>query len=265
MAKDDVSLARKRLPQVVEHVSGSARVLVPLGSTEQHGPHAPFGTDTILATELCNRIAGRVDALVAPAIPYGLSGDHEGFCGVPFLSVSTFSGIVRDLSASFSNAGMREIIFVNGHYTNVLAVQAALLEVTDVVPRGTLVYGFNYWDPLPAAQLDEFLSNRVGLHANIGETAALMAVDPSLVALEAAVAEYPNFPVEMTQPMVAAFFLSGKGRTFRATKSGVWGDPREATVELGHMYFDQLERACVSFIHGVTQTFEAFPERTQDL
>ena len=99
------SLAALRLPGVEQQIARSPRVLVPLGATEQHGPHAPFGTDSILATEVCERLARRIDAVVAPAVPYGVSGDHHGFAGVPYVSVTTLSGIIRDLAVSFTAGG----------------------------------------------------------------------------------------------------------------------------------------------------------------
>jgi creatinine amidohydrolase len=254
-------LAEARLPEVEAQLARSPRVLVPLGATEQHGPHAPFGTDAILASEVCERLARRIDALVAPAVPYGVSGDHRGFAGVPYVSVPTLSGVIRDLAISFTEGGFKHVVFVNGHYTNNIAIQAALFEADDHLPADAIVYGFNYWDPLPPGQGEEYLGFRVGLHANVGETSAVMFVDESLVDLDAAVAEYPEFPGGASVPLVSAFFLSGKGRTYRATRSGVWGDPSSSTADRGRTYLEQIEDACVRFMQGVEKAFEAYPER----
>ena len=254
-------LSECRLPEVEAQIARSPRVLVPLGATEQHGPHLPFGTDAILAGEVCARLARRVDALVAPAVPVGVSGDHRGFAGVPYVSVPTLTGIIRDLAVSLTEGGFKHVVFVNGHYTNTIAIQASLFETDDALPADVLVYGFNYWDPLPPDQLEAYLGFREGLHANIGETSAVMALDESLVSLEDAVAEFPEFPGGVSAALVSAFFLSGKGRTYRATKSGVWGDPRLSTRERGLMYLDQIEAACVGFMAGVEAAFAAYPER----
>jgi creatinine amidohydrolase/Fe(II)-dependent formamide hydrolase-like protein len=89
-----VLLAECRLPEVEAQLRRSPRILIPLGATEQHGPHAPFGTDSILATAVCIRLATRIDALVAPAVPYGVSGDHRGFPGIPYVSVPTLSAVI---------------------------------------------------------------------------------------------------------------------------------------------------------------------------
>jgi creatinine amidohydrolase/Fe(II)-dependent formamide hydrolase-like protein len=254
-------LAECRLPEVEAQLQRSPRILIPLGATEQHGPHAPFGTDSLLASEVCARLARRIDALVAPAVPYGVSGDHHGFAGVPYVSVPTLSGVIRDLAVSFTGGGFKHVVFVNGHYTNSIAIHAALFEAHDQLPSDAIVYGFNYWDPLPPEQGEAYLGFREGLHANVGETSAVMAIDPSLVDLESAVAEYPTFPGGPSAALVSAFFLSGKGRTYRATRSGVWGDPRSSTAEKGLTFFEQIEEACVRFMQGVEQTFELYPER----
>jgi creatinine amidohydrolase len=261
MKRESRLLAECTAREVEAHIRSSPKVLVPAGATEQHGPHAPMGTDAILATEVSLRLARRIDALVAPALPYGLSGDHAGF-PVVYLSVKTLHGLVQDVCLSLAEMGFREIVFVNGHYTNIIGMAAAIAEVGDRLPSGTIAFPFNYWDPLPPEQLDAYLSADVGLHANIGETSAVMAVDASLVDLERAVREYPAFATPPNPAVVAAFFFSGKGTTFRATRSGVWGDPTESSAERGRAYLDQIEEAGVRFIEQVEATFAAFPARS---
>lgn len=256
-----VDLGDLRLPQVEEHVNGASRIFVPLGSTEQHGAHAPYCTDSLLATEVCRRLAARLGGVVAPALPYGLSGDHRGFAGVPYLSVATLTAVIQDLALSFTSGGFHEVIFVNGHYTNVLALSAAVSEVGDRLPDGAITFAFNYWDPLPPEQLQAYLSAEVGLHANIGETAAVLAVAPELVDMSVAEPEFPQFPTAPTPALVSAFFFSGTGTTHRAMRSGVWGDPRSATAEMGQTFLQQIELAATQFVQDVEAMFTTFPER----
>jgi creatinine amidohydrolase len=254
-------LAECTLPDVEAHLRKSPKVIVPVGATEQHGPHAPFGTDAILATEVSVRLARRIDALVAPTLSYGISGDHRGYAGVPFLSASTMTALVQDIVVSLADGGFREIILVNGHYTNSIALHAAIMDIDDRVRKGTIVFPFNYWDALPPDELDEYLGAKVGLHANIGETSAVMAVDESLVDLDKAVREYPDFPSQPTPAMISAYFFSARGTLPRASRSGVWGDPSGSTAERGRRYLDQIEEACVRFVAQVELLFAAFPER----
>lgn len=258
--KTPLYLAECTMLEVQSHLERSPKIVIPVGSTEQHGPHSPYGTDAILASEVAARLARRIGALVAPPFSYGLSGDHKGYPGIPFLRAKTMIDLVQDVVVSLAEGGFREIILVNGHYTNVIVLSAALMEIGDKLPKGTIAFPFNYWDALPPDQLAKYIGSEVGLHANVGETSALMAVDPSLVKLEHAVREFPDFPVPVTPAMVSAYFFSALGTLPRASHSGVWGDPRQSTAERGREYLDQIEEACVQFVKNVESTFSAFPE-----
>lgn len=260
MKRQSILLAECTAREVEQHLETGAKVIVPAGSTEQHGSHGPLCTDALLSTEVSLRIARRINALVAPTIPYGLSGDHKGF-PVVYVSVTTLTGLVQDVCLSLAETGFREIIFINGHYTNIIAMAAAIAEVGDRLPPGTVAFPFNYWDPLPPEQLNAYLSAEVGYHANIGETSAVMAVDESLVDLERAVAEFPEFPTTPTPAIVAAYFFSRKGTTYSAMRSGVWGDPRGSSAERGRQYLQQIEEAGVHFIQNVEESFKRFPPR----
>jgi creatinine amidohydrolase len=255
-----VLLSECSLPDVEAQLRESPKVIIPVGATEQHGPHSPFGTDSILATEVSVRLANRIGALVAPPLSYGLSGDHRGYAGVPFVSARTLTALVQDVVLSLADGGFRKIILVNGHYTNSVVLSAAIMEVGDQLPSGTIAFPFNYWDALPPDQLAEYLGAEVGLHANIGETSAVLAVDESLVNLDRAVREYPAFPVEPTPAMIAAYFFSARGTLPRASRSGVWGDPSGASADLGRRYLGQIEEASVRFVQNVESLFDAFPE-----
>lgn len=244
--------------EVEERLSRDARVFVPLGSTEQHGPHAPMGTDTILASEVASRLADQVGGLVAPALPYGYSLDHRGFPGVAWLSAETLSRAVGDIALSLAEGGFRRIVFVNGHFTNLVALSSAIAAVSDRLGPDRIAYSFSYWDALPPEELDEYLSLRVGLHANIGETSAVLAVDPTLVDMDAAAPEWPDFPVEPTGALSWAYFFSAFGTMHHATRSGVWGDPRGSTAAQGALFLDQITAACSSFIAAVEATFVHF-------
>jgi creatinine amidohydrolase len=258
---DKVFLANCTLEEVESHLHENAKLVVPVGATEQHGPHSPFGTDAILATEASVRLARRIGALVAPALAYGVSGDHRGYPGIAYVSAPTMTALVQDVVSSFTEGGFREIILVNGHYTNMIVLHAAVMELGDRLPKGTIVFPFSYWDALPPEQLADYLGSEVGLHANIGETSAVMAIDESLVDLSKAVREYPPFPSQPTPPMISAYFFSGRGTLPRASRSGVWGAPVGSSAERGRRYLDQIEEACVRFVAEVEALFAAFPER----
>src|SRR5260370_1850891 len=106
-----IVLSECTLGDVEAQLRESPKVIVPVGSTEQHGPHAPFGTDSILATEVSTRLARRINALVAPTLTYGISGDHRGYAGVPFVSPQPLTPLVQDVLLSLPPALSPHILF----------------------------------------------------------------------------------------------------------------------------------------------------------
>ena len=103
----------------------AATVIVPTGSTEQHGPHGALLTDMLIAQEVARRAAPSVGALVAPSINYALSYPHVGFTGLVHIKVSTFMSLIEDLCHSLASIGFRRIVFLNGHYDNTYAIAYA--------------------------------------------------------------------------------------------------------------------------------------------
>jgi creatinine amidohydrolase len=254
LANDTVFLDELTEPDVAALVAdGLKLLLVPTGSTEQHGPHGPIGTDVIIPREVCRRVAETRGGLVAPAIPYGLAAGHKGFSGLAYLSVRTYLSVIEDLIHSFVESGFSEIVFVNGHYTNYPAINLACFNASAQLSAGSRAWALSYWDALPPEQADAYLSLRTGLHANIGETSAVMAVRPELVKLDRAVAGWPALPQLKgpAMPTVFAYFETSVGSTHRALPHGVWGDPRRSSAELGETYFEQIAEAVCAVIDDV--------------
>ncbi len=239
---------------------GPPTVLVPTGSTEQHGPHGPLLTDAIVPTEVARRIAPERGALVAPAINYGLSYPHVGFTGVVHLRIPTFMALVEDIALNLATMGFGRIVFLNGHYDNTYAIAYAIANVAERLPEGARAFPVNYWDGLTAEEAGEFFGPTAGLHANRAETSAVMAIDAGLVDLDAANAELPPFPeVTNPAPVHTAFFFTSPGSIGRATKSGTWGDAREASVEYGERYLAVVSRATIRVLDDIERTFAAMP------
>jgi creatinine amidohydrolase len=259
MPSVSVFMAELTLTQVEEYLeAGNDLVLVPTGSTEQHGPHSPLSTDVIIPTEVCRRVASRLGALVAPAVNYGISAGHRGFRGLAYLTPPTFGAVVQDVAFSLAEAGFRRIVFVNGHYTNYAPIITACMNVASRLPEGTRAWGVSYWESLPPEQLEEYLSLSAGLHANIGETSAVMAVRPDLVDLDKAVEEWPNFPEFQAPPLptILAYFETNPGSVWRAFRTGVWGDPRSSSAELGGKFYQWIEEGMVKLVEDVDATYD---------
>jgi creatinine amidohydrolase len=249
-------------PEVQAYLARRQTVLVPVGSTEQHGPHGPLLTDALVPTEVARRVAPTVDALVAPTVNYSLSYPHVGFTGVVHIRIPTFMALIEDLCASLASIGFRRIAFLNGHYDNTYAIAYACASAAERLPAGTRAFPINYWDGMTADEAAEFFGPTAGLHANRAETSAVMAIDPDLVDLERANAEMPPFP-DVTSPAAVhtAFFFSTPGSVHRASESGTWGDARQASVEYGERYLEVVTAATIRMLDDVERTFAAMPPR----
>jgi creatinine amidohydrolase len=238
-------------------------VIVPTGSTEQHGPHGPLATDVLIPQEVARRVAPRIGAVVAPPIHYALSYPHTGFTGLAQIRIPTFMAVVADLCASFAGIGFKRIIFLNGHYDNTYAIAYACADAADRMPRDARAFPVNYWDGFTSEETAEFFGLKSGLHANAAETSAVLAINPNLVDLERANAEFPPFPeytVNMA-PVHTAFFFSSPGSVYRATKSGTWGDARRSTAEVGERYIEAGVRSTLAVLENIEKTFAAMPGR----
>jgi len=239
-------------------------VVVPVGSTEQHGPHGPLLTDVLVPQEVARRIASRVGAVVGPPVNYGLSYPHVGFTGVVHLRIPTFMALIEDLCASFAAIGFTRIVFLNGHYDNTYAIAYACAAAAAAgrMPAGVRAFPVNYWDGMTADEAAEFFGPTTGLHANRGETSAVLAIDPALVDMDRANAEMPPFPeVSSPAPVHTAFFYSAPGSVHRATHSGTWGDARESSPEYGERYLAVVTEATVRMLDDIERTFAAMPPR----
>ena len=109
-----VFLGEMTNPEVEAFLRDHQTILVPTGSTEQHGPHGPLLTDVLVPQEVARRIATEVGALVAPPINYALSYPHAGFTGVVHIRIPTFMALVEDLCVSLATAGFRRIVLPTG-------------------------------------------------------------------------------------------------------------------------------------------------------
>jgi creatinine amidohydrolase len=248
--------------EVEAFLEENSTVIVPTGSTEQHGPHGPLLTDVFVPQEVARRVAPEVGALVAPPINYGLSYPHVGFTGVAHLRIPTFMALVEDVAVSLATMGFRQVVFLNGHYDNTYAIAYACATAADRLPDGVHAFPVNYWDGMTPDESAEFFGPTTGLHANRGETSAVMAINPAYVDVDRLNAEMPPFPeVGATAAVHTAFFFSAPGSVYRATQSGTWGDARESSPEYGERYLQVVTAATIRLIGDIGRTFEAMPGR----
>lgn len=200
-------------------VETGCRVLVPIGSTEQHGPHLGLGTDTAIAVAVASRLADslRGTTYVAPPIAIGASGEHQGFPGLMSIGNDALEFLLVELVRSMSSwAG--EVTFVNSHGGNLAALRGA---VTQLRAEGHRVQ----WLPCATEERD--------LHAGHVETSIMLHLDPLTVDMSAA-------EVGDTRPLAEVLpTLMDKG-VIGVSANGVLGDPTAATPEEGVRLLDQI-------------------------
>jgi creatinine amidohydrolase len=210
-------LADLAWPEVAERAAAGAVLAVPLGATEQHGPHLPLATDTDIAVALCRRLASaRPDVLIAPAVAYGSSGEHAGFAGTLSIGQAAIEQLVLELGRSATKT-FRHVLFVSAHGGNAAPVSRAVealrsrsRDVTLFQPR---------WEGDP--------------HAGHHETALLLALDPERVRMDRAVPGDTR-PLAMLMPQLTAHGVRAVSET------GVLGDPTAATAARGIALLDDL-------------------------
>jgi creatinine amidohydrolase/Fe(II)-dependent formamide hydrolase-like protein len=208
-------------------------VLLPLGAIEQHGRHLPVDVDAHLATAVCAAVAERdPHVLVAPAIPWGISGSHVSFGGAITLRPETLLSLLRDVCESVLASGIRCILIVNGHNGNMYVAGQAAAELG--TREGTFVGALNYFD-LVVPEFRATRRSRIGGEGHAGEleTSLQLHLRPGMVGGERDVryvdaASHAAFAdLAERGAIVHGFDLA------RDYPEGVMGDPQSASAELG--------------------------------
>lgn len=203
--------------------AGDGILVVPLGACEQHGAHLPFGTDTMVAGALAGRVAAaRGDAVVAPALPYGASGEHAGFAGTLSIGVDALRTVIVELVRSAD--AFAGVVLVSAHGGNSLAVNDA---VSLLESEGRRVLA---WSP-SAASAAEAAGRPADAHAGFVETSVVLALDAGLVRAGRAAAGD-------TRPLSAILPALRDGGVGAVAPNGVLGDPAGATAEAGVKILD---------------------------
>ena len=228
-------LARLTWPRV----DGARLAIVPLGATEQHGPHLPFATDTLVADALAVRLAARptardAGAVVLPALPLGISPEHMAFPGTLAVAPATLDAVLRDVLRSLRAHGVARAFVFSAHGGNVAALRDALPGLRAAAPD-LRVDAMTDLDGLTARLHAEAATFGVspesaGHHAGELETSIMLHLHPELVVGDAMA---PGC-VTSVQDAQALFYPDVR----RNAPDGVVGDPRGATALRGARYLE---------------------------
>jgi mycofactocin system creatininase family protein len=192
-------------------------LLVPIGSCEQHGPHLPLATDTIIAMAICERVAaGLPDTLVGPPMTVTASGEHAGFAGTLSIGTEVTAQVIIELTRSSDWA--RGLVLVNGHGGNRDAVRRAL---STVRREGRRIDA--WWPSMPGGDA----------HAGRTETSLMLAIRPELVRTD-------RLEPGDHRPLGEVASALRAGGIAAVSPSGVLGDPTAATLSEGNRLLDHL-------------------------
>ena len=260
-------LADLTFVEIESYLGARDLILVPIASTEQHGPHLPLSTDTITATEIASRVAEQAGVLRTPTVWTGYSPQHMHEPGrgrgTITLRSSTFLALIEDVGRSLIHHGFNRLVFINGHGSNVKVLDPVLRELR--YSTGALVALVKPYAERYMGLVDDLMENppeeTPGWHASELETSQDLASRPDLVHMDRAAdtrAHIPEFLPEAFRKQDGAPDVEFEGYTYftfpmdqhEFVESGVIGNPLRASAEKGE---EALRRYSDHVARGVTE------------
>lgn len=235
----DVQWNRLTAAELTALAARDAIVLLPVASTEQHGPHLATGVDMFLGMDGCRRIAEKVSkhrpCIVAPSVWMGLAEHHVAFGGTFTLPLSVWHAVLRELCRSILRAGFKKILLVNSHGGNVSALNALTVDLSmelDAKIATTTLYAIAHESGAYAKILE---NQKVVMHACEAETSMMLVVAPDCVRKDKLKeAHGPDVTRETALARPLHIWKSFKDMT----PTGIVGDGRKATAEKGEKLLD---------------------------
>jgi creatinine amidohydrolase/Fe(II)-dependent formamide hydrolase-like protein len=244
-------------PEIAALPKDNAAVVLSVASIEQHGPHLPCVTDSLVGQTLLGlaleRLPSEAQVWVVPSLCYGKSNEHRPFAGTLTLSAQTLAAVVRDIALSVARAGFKRLVLLNSHGGNppVLDYIARdLHEETGMQLFSIMISRMGLRDPV--TDPDELAW---GMHAGECETSWVLALAPELVHMDriAEAGGYPRMP-DGIQHLAVRGPVGFAWLTADLSERGVLGNPRTATAEKGNAYVE----ATVEKLAGVLAEIASF-------
>jgi len=237
-------------PEIKELNKKMDMVIIPVGATEQHGPHLPVCTDALLPTQVAYAISAETGIAVLPTIHYGDSQTHKRLDATIWLRSETLHNWIYDICKCVYEQGFKKILIINGHGTNVWPLHTAWSNLRFDLPDIQIKIGDNtiyqFISEKDKKELEEIKKlDTYEYHAGTSETSRVLYHRPDLVHMDRAV-DWP-----MLKPHGALFDY----RVDQISESGVCGRPSKATKEIGEKLFGITVRTYLKWIN------EAFKEK----
>ena len=208
--------------------------VIPVGSIEQHGAHLPVSTDSDIVTEIAKRISEKNRYLLLPTLSYGVSFEHAPFFNLS-IRESTLRTILTDLCSSLLANNIKTVFVINGHHGNLKAIKNLDVRLKKISKNKLKVFPLSYW---------HFMQREFD-HAGFVETSLMLAISKDVKMKSA---KRGLITDGMTKQEIAKISKLANQSFPKATKNGIWGDPRHATKKDGHTILDEiiknLEKEC---------------------
>lgn len=241
----EIEWARLKAAEVAALAARDAIVIIPIGATEQHGPHLPVQVDFRLATEVAHGAARlmttRHPTLAVPTIPFGMSEHHVSLNGTITLDYPTMAAVLDCVCRSVMRAGFKRLFILNGHGGNTDGITTFVTEFT-VKHRIPLASG-TYWH-IAKAEIAAVLERQTELlHACEAETSMMLACTPELIRQE----ELAQMRGDLVPGLSAIPGVNAGVYRWRQLSSrsmiGVIGEAGAASPEKGRKLFDAIAKA----------------------
>ena len=241
-------------PEMNQAIEMQKVVILPTGSTEQHGRHLPLDTDAFLVESVCLEVGRRAPdrVLVLPTISYGLNMHHIDFPGTIHIEPETFIAFCLNITKSVAYHGFKKILLVNGHGSNHplvnLVARKTLLQTQSLCAALTYI-------SLAMEAFDEVKETRVVAHSDEFETSLYLYLASDRVRMDRAVAGSDVVGKYLSSDSTNNYPVRFNDFWGRWTKDGVHGDPTAATAGKGKVIFE----AAVSGLIEIVDEWRAWP------
>jgi creatinine amidohydrolase/Fe(II)-dependent formamide hydrolase-like protein len=248
---------------VRDYLKSSDMIIIPLGSTEQHGPHLPLGTDFYLSLDTAKAISARTGVVVAPVVMAGYSLYHSGFPGTLSLKPETLEEVLYETAVMLVKYGFRRIMFFNYHGGNNVVQEKVVYRINQTTEATAIAIG--YGGPIQKLEDQEFFD----WHAGIEETSMILYFEPKLARMERAEKPIIRFTPQMEKLrelgketpglLVAWESLFGTpaetkkgGSSAELSSNGIWclSDPNKGRPEIGEKIVQGMVDQAVKFIEA---------------
>ena len=215
-------------------------VVIPTGSTEQHGPHLPLKMDIATADYVARRVCEKNEMLVTPPLHFGYSEIWRHYPGTISFSQATFRAALKDICTSLIRGGFRKIFILNGHNGNLPPIQGVIWELVDQYGDQGIQIGFGTYFSMAKEECDQIGENfRDGTHANEMETSTSLALFPEFVKMDEARKLSPDDKMRKIVNFDEGGIFVNQWPNSKVYP-GVYGKPALASAEKGKAYLEAI-------------------------